>query len=123
QYSYNNLGRVTQYTDPLFRQTTIGYAANGIDALRVSQTTVGIDETLGMAGPYNNHLPQYFTNASLRVYSFAYENGSQLHDILDPKNNHTYFDHDANGYLLRVRRPWSGGVWTNSFGYDFYGRV
>ncbi|HWD92517.1 MAG TPA: RHS repeat-associated core domain-containing protein [Verrucomicrobiae bacterium] len=123
QYSYNSVGRVTQYTDPAFRQTTIDYAGNGIDVLRVHQTTAGIDETLGMAGPYSNHLPQYYTNASRQVYSFTYENGNQLHDILDPQSNHTYYDHDANGYLLRIRRPWSGGVWTNSFHYDTYGRV
>ncbi len=41
QASYNDQGNVTSRTDPLGRQTTYVYAANGIDLLEVRQTSPG----------------------------------------------------------------------------------
>jgi RHS repeat-associated protein len=130
QYSYNSLGRITQVTDPIYRQTSFDYYDNGIDLKAVRQTTSGINQTLAQFGPYNTsqygapHRPSAFTNASLQTYNLQWNAYGQLSRVTNPKNEVTWLGYDSTTHdLLTLNQNWSGGTKTTTLGYDSYHRV
>jgi RHS repeat-associated protein len=124
QATYNDQGRVTSRTDPLGRQTTYAYAANGIDLLEVRQTTGALNDLLASYGDYTTgHLPQTITDAAGESTSLAFTANGQVLTVTNAKNETTTYTYDAGGlgYLQSVVGPVSGAA--TSYSYDGYGRV
>lgn len=124
QYSYNDQGRLTQYIDPAGRTTILNYYSNGIDLRKVQQANNGGYDTLAQFGPYNSqHRPATYTNAAVMAYTLQWNAAGQLTNIINPKTEILAYNHDTNGYLKKIIQSGSGLSSTNSFGYDFYGRL
>jgi YD repeat-containing protein len=128
RFEHNAQGKLTKITDPLMRQTTYDYAANGIDLLKVHQTTpqigykAAIDQTLGEFAGYTAHVPATHTDAARQIYAFQWNAFGQLAQVTNPNNETTQYRYDADGFLLGIDELWQGGLKTTSFGYDGYGR-
>jgi RHS repeat-associated protein len=119
---YNDFGTVTKRTDPLGRETTYVYAANGLDLLEVRQTTAGANDLLmSYSGYTSQHLAQTFVNAAGQTTTYTYNASGQPLTITDPTSAVVTYVYDANGYLQSVSRPMSGA--TTTYAYDGYGRV
>jgi RHS repeat-associated protein len=126
---YNDQGRLTKYIDPIGRETTLDYVANGIDLLKIRQTTPqtitsNLDETLAEFANYNSfHCASNYINAAKQTYHLEWNSHGQLTKVTDPKNEITRFNYDTNGYLQTIQRDWNGGTKTTTLTYDGYGRV
>lgn len=120
--TYNTPGSLTSQKDPLGRQTTYTYAANGIDLLEVRQTTGGANDLLGSFSNYTaQHRPQTVTDAAGETTTFTYNAAGQPLTVTNPKSEVTTFAYNTDGRLTSVTGPVSGT--TASFTYDGYGRV
>jgi RHS repeat-associated protein len=129
-YEYNNQGRVTKYTDPLGRETTIDYYSNGIDLQKVRQTKsatgAALNEVLLELGTYNaQHRPSTHIDAARQTYTLGWNSYGQLQYVTNPKGQNVSLVYDADnvGYLMSVQQTWSGGTKTTSATYDSYGRI
>ena len=121
QAAYNSMGRLTQSTDPLGRQQTLTYAANGIDLLDVRQTTGGLTDLLASFGTYTTqHRPQTMTDAAGQTTTATYNAAGQVLTRINAKAETTTYVYDASGYLQSVTGPVSGA--STTFTYDGYGR-
>lgn len=121
QYQYDDLGNVTETTDPLSRRTTYTYAANGIDLLKTRQTT-GTANDLLAAYTYNSqHEPLTMTDAARQTTTNTYNTQGQVLTVTNAKNEQTTYSYDTNGYLISVTGPVTGA--TTAYTYDGYGRV
>lgn len=119
-YSYNAEGNVTVATDPVGRQTTYIYAANGIDRLTTSNTTSG--SQLLETRTYNSqHLPLTVKGANGMTVRYQYNSTGQLTRYTDQQGQATALTYDPNGYLKNTRGPISGAQY--SYGYDNVGRI
>jgi RHS repeat-associated protein len=111
QYAYNNLGRVTSFTDPLGRVSTYVYDANLIDLLEVHQTTPGYPDQLLRKITYNPtynaiHQPWKVQDTAGQTSEFRYNARGQLIQVFDPKGQTTTLDYDpTTGFLLSILRP------------------
>lgn len=115
--SYNSIGKVTQYTDPAGRVTTMTYADNQQDLIAVAQGGKQI-----AAYTWNEqHLPLTFTNATGQTTTMTYNNNGQLTSVTNPLQETTRYTYDDNGHLLNVINP-KGKVATQ-YTYDDVGRV
>lgn len=125
QIGYDAQGQVTNFIDPLGRQTALDYAANGVDLLDVRQTTGGtMNKILAQFGPYNTqHRPAYYTNAAQQVWTMGWNSYGQLTNVINPKNEDIQLHYNPDSYLTSILRPWFGGIKTNSLTYDGDGRV
>ncbi len=121
QYSYNNNGRIAEFIDPVGRHTDFDYYTNGIDLYRVRQAT---NDILAEFGPYNlQHRPSTYIDAARMTYSLSWNSAGQLSQVTNPRSEVTQLNYDSYGYLRSTIRSKSGLSATNSFGFDFYGRV
>jgi RHS repeat-associated protein len=141
-YQYNAQGKITKATDPVGRQTTYCYAANGIDLLQVRQTTGrlagdpdaclggaphGINEVLTTSTYNAQHLPLTVTDAAGQTTTYTYNSFGQMltrttparAGITEPRT--TEYAYDGNGYLVQITGPQADA--TTSYGYDAQGRV
>lgn len=125
QIGYNSFGNVTNYIDPLGRETALDYSNNGIDLLDARQTTGGsINDYLAQFGGYNSqHRPATYTNSSLQAYSFKWNQFGEVTNVIDPKNEIENIGYNSSGYMINFNELWSGGAKTTSLGYDSYGRI
>jgi RHS repeat-associated protein len=115
--SYNSIGKVTQYTDPAGRVTTMTYADNQQDLTAVAQGGKQI-----AAYTWNEqHLPLTFTNAAGQTTTMTYNDNGQLTSVTNPLKETTRYTYDESGHLLRVINP-KGKVATQ-YTYDDVGRV
>ncbi|HWX20794.1 MAG TPA: RHS repeat-associated core domain-containing protein [Candidatus Binatia bacterium] len=126
QFQYNSQGNLISFTDaaPLNRQTILDYNANGIDLLKVRQTTGGINDVLAEFGPYDaHHCPSTYIDASRQTWNLTCNSAGQLIQTTNPKSEVTRLVHDSSGYLQTLNEDWSGGTKTTSLAYDSFGRV
>ncbi len=117
----NNQGRLTQYTDPISRQITLTYAANGIDLLSMAQTTGGADQLLFSATYNSQHRPLSITDASGQTATFTYNSSGQVLTATNALHETTTYAYSASGLLLSVTRPLTGAV--TSLNYDSSNRI
>lgn len=121
QYAYNNNGRIAQFTDPVGRQTAFDYYTNGIDLYRVRQAT---NDILAEFGTYNSqHRPSTYIDAARMTNYLSWNAAGQLFQVTDPRSEIIQLNYDSYDYLRSVVRSKSSLSATNSFGYDFYGRL
>src|SRR5262249_40282900 len=93
--SYNVVGKPTSLTDPIGRQTTFAYAANGIDLLEMRQTTNGANDLLASFSNYTTqHRPQSITNAAGQATMFTYNSNGQVLTVTNAKNETTTYAYD-----------------------------
>jgi RHS repeat-associated protein len=119
-YQYNANGNVTQATDPVGRQTTYTYAANGIDRLTTSNTTSG--SLLLETRTYNaQHLPLTVTGANGATAHFQYNAVGGITRYTDPEGHPTSYTYDSSQRLKKITGPLPGA--TNSYTYDNVNRV
>ena len=123
QAEYNDLGNVTRSTDPLGREITLDYAANGIDVIAARQTRGGQNEVLARATYNARHQPLTVTDAAGQTTRFAYNARGQVIEAGNPRNDTTRFGYDANGYLVEVDGPLPGPQDRSAFTYDAAGRI
>lgn len=121
--SYNTQGMVTSKTDPLGRQTTYTYAANGIDLLEVRQVNGGSTDLLATYAGYNAlHLPATVTDAAGQTTTTTYNAAGQPLTVTNAKNEVTTYTYQVGtGYLQTVTGPVSGS--TTTYAYDGFGRI
>jgi RHS repeat-associated protein len=122
QATYNDQGNVTTRTDPIGRQTTYDYAANGIDLVGVRQTANGINDQLATFSNYTaQHVPQGTIDAAGQATTFTYNANGQPLTITNAKSETTTLTYDADGRLLTTTAPLPGA--TTTYTYDAMGRV
>lgn len=122
QASYNAQDNVTWRRDPVGRETTYTYAANGIDLLQLRNTSMGLNDVLATYSNYTNgHRPQGMTDASGQTTTTIYNSFGQVLTVTNAKQETTTYTYDPNGYLQTVTGPVSGA--TMSYTYDGYGRL
>jgi RHS repeat-associated protein len=125
EISYNSHGKITQVKDPVGRQTTMDYYANGLDIWKIRQTTGGnIDELLAEFGPYStpNH-PSTYTDAARQTYALDWNAYGQLSSITNPNDEVARLGYSPDGFLTSVERAWSAGTKTTLITPDSYGRI
>lgn len=108
QYTYNDLGQPTTFTDPLGRMTTFVYDANNlIDLLEVRQTPPGSDPQLLAKFTYNvGHDPLTIQETSGQLTQLGYNSRGQVTQLTDAKGAVTTLSYDAtSGFLQNVARP------------------
>jgi RHS repeat-associated protein len=124
QLTYNSQGRVTSRIDPLGRQTTYTYAANGLDLLEMRQVTgSGTDLLASYAGYNAQHLPATVTDAAGQTTTTTYNAAGQPLTVTNAKNETTTYAYDTSGmgYVLSATGPVAGA--TITFTYDALGRT
>jgi YD repeat-containing protein len=120
----NGQGMVTSTTDPLGRQTTYTYAANGIDRLETRQVTSGGTDLVASFGAYSaQHLPGTATDVAGQSTTTTYNAAGQPLTVTNAKSETTTFVYDmgGNGELQSVSGPVTGAMTT--YTYDSFGRV
>lgn len=126
QFAYNGDGRVAQMTDPVGRQLTLTYDANGLDLLTVVNTTPGNpahDDLLVTYSDYNaQHEPQSVTATNGQVWRLTYNAAGQLTSSTDPLGDTWTYAYDG-GYLATITGPAAPQVPSYTFGYDGFGRL
>jgi YD repeat-containing protein len=119
-FQYNSNGNVTQATDPVGRQWTYTYAANGIDRLTTSNTTSG--SQLLETRTYNaDHLPLTVTGANGKTAHYQYNAAGQPTRYTDPLGHATALTYDGSGHLKTVQGAISTAKYT--LAYDNVSRV
>ncbi len=89
--AYGANGNLTSFTDPLGRQTTFDFYANGIDLQKVRQTTpapplgTAINQTVAEFGTYNaQHRPSSYADASRQTDSLFWNSLGQITTNIPP---------------------------------------
>jgi YD repeat-containing protein len=118
---YNTLGHPTKVTDPLGRQTTFTYAANGIDLTQVAQTTGSLNDVLATSTYDTHHRPLTVTDAANKTTTLTYNGRGQLLTSTDALGHTSTVAYDSDGYPQSMTGPVEGSTFT--FGYDGYHRV
>ena len=121
--SYNAKGMVTSKTDPLGRQTTYTYAANGIDLLEARQVNGGGTDLLATYAGYTAlHLPATVTDGAGQTTTTTYNAAGQPLTVTNAKSEVTTYTYQAGtGYLQTVTGPVANS--TTTYAYDGFGRV
>ena len=121
--AYNARGMATSKTDPLGRQTTYTYAANGIDLLEVRQVNGGSTDLLATYANYTAlHVPGIVTDGAGQTTTTTYNAAGQPLTVTNAKGEVTTYTYQAGtGYLQTVTGPVANS--TTTYAYDGYGRV
>ena len=118
---YNDLGHPTKVTDPVGRETTLTYAANGIDLTEVKQTTGGLNDVLATSTYDARHRPLTITDAANKTTTLTYNSRAQLLTATDALGRTSTVAYDGDGYPQSMTGPVSDSTYT--LGYDSYHRV
>jgi RHS repeat-associated protein len=117
---YNSQGNVTQTTDPVGRQITNTYAANGIDLLTVTNTTSGT-QVLETVTYNSQHLPLTITGPNGMTARYQYNAAGQKTRYTDQQGHASTYTYDGSGRLTSWHGPISGAQY--SFAYDNVSRL
>ena len=120
-FQYNPQGNVTVTTDPVGRQVTYTYAANGIDRLTVSNTTSAPAQLLETRTYNTLHEPLTVTGANGKTARYQYNAAGQMTRYTDPPGHATVNTYDSSGRLESVQGPLTGALY--SFSYDIVSRM
>jgi RHS repeat-associated protein len=119
--TYNLQGSVLSQSDPLGRQTSYTYAADGVTLTEVRQTGNGANDVLATFGNFTAlEQPQTVTDAAGQVTSFTYNAAGQPLTVTNAKGEPTTYAYDTNGRVSSITGPIGGAV--TSFTYDALGR-
>jgi RHS repeat-associated protein len=122
QRTYNALGHITDYIDPVKRETQFIYDTNQIDVLQVKQKTSSSEYSTIAQFTYNSqHLPLTYTDAAGQTTSYEYNRAGQVTKITDALGNITRYEYDGLGYLTTVINP--NGKTQARYAYDLEGRI
>ena len=122
QATYNAQGNATTRTDPLGRQTSYVYAANGIDLVETRQTSPGVNHLLGTFANYTAlHQPQTVTDAAGQTTTLTYNAVGQVLTSTNARSETTTLVYNPDQRLESVTAPMTGAVTT--YTYDSEGRV
>jgi len=121
EYAYNGQGQLTLARDPLGRETTYEYAANGIDRIATRQKSGASYELLATRTHNTQHLPLTTTDAAGQTTVFTYNAAGQVLTVTNAKNETTTSTYDPDGRILTVTGPVSGS--TTTYTYDGLGRM
>jgi RHS repeat-associated protein len=102
--TYNSLGRLLTFADPVNRMTQYSYAGNNIDLLTVSQLTApSTYTTIATFGNYNSqHEPGSYTGPDGQTWNYTYNVAGQLQTVTDPNAGVTTYNYDSLGRLSTV---------------------
>jgi len=121
QFTYNQLGHMTQSIDPIGRTTLYTYAGNGVDLTAV-RVVNGAGNDLIASFTYNSkHLPLTVTDASGQVTHFAYNSHGQMTGVTNALGQSTTIYYNDSGLVTNIIGSVSGT--TNGFTYDATNRV
>jgi YD repeat-containing protein len=121
RHEYNTRGRMTKHVDPLGRETTYEYAANGLDVTAIRQKN-GAGWDLLETRTYNGqHLPLTVTDASGQTTTYTYNTAGQVLTVTNARNEVTTYVYDPNARLQSITGPVAGA--TTTFTYDALSRV
>jgi RHS repeat-associated protein len=120
-FAYNANGNVTQTTDPIGRQMTYVYAANGIDRLTTTNTTNGGSQLLETRTYNTLHEPLTITGANGKTSHLAYNADGQLTRFTDALGYATTLSYDSTGHLKSVVGAISTAKYT--YIYDEVSRI
>jgi YD repeat-containing protein len=119
--TYNLQGSVLSQSDPLGRQTSYTYAADGVTLTEVRQAGNGANDVLATFGNFTAlEQPQTVTDAAGQVTSFTYNAAGQPLTVTNAKSETTTYGYDANGRVASVTGPVAGA--TTTYTYDGLGR-
>ena len=122
QRTYNSLGHVTDFIDPVGRETQFIYNTNQIDVLQVKQKIAASGYSTIAQFAYNSqHLPLTYTDAAGQTSTYQYNTAGQLTQSTDALAEITKYNYDALGYLTSIINP--NGKTQATFTYDAYGRI
>jgi len=121
EYAYNSQGQMMLARDPIGRETTYEYAANGIDLVATRQKNGASYDLLEARTYGTQHQPLSITDASGQATVFTYNGAGQVLTLTNPKNETTTYTYDSDGRVLTVTGPVSGATTTNT--YDAVGRL
>jgi RHS repeat-associated protein len=120
-FQYNANGNVTQATDPVGRQITHAYAANGVDLLTTTNTTGGGSQLIETRTYNSQHLPLTITGANGKTAHLQYNSAGQQTRYTDQLGHATALTYDATGHLKSIHGPITGSEY--SYAYDNVSRV
>jgi RHS repeat-associated protein len=120
QADYNAQGQVTRRADPLGRETSFTYAANGIDLLTVRQKNGQGSDLLETRTWNAAHEPLTTTDAAGQTTAYTYSSAGQIVTVTNAKSETTTYSYNTPQQLTSVSGPVSGA--TTAFTYDGYGR-
>lgn len=123
--NYSADGNMIRQVDPVGRETTYTYAANGIDLLETRRITGnGPDDFARLSSAtYNGqHLPLTTTDMAGQTATYTWNSRGQLATVTDPIGAVTALTYNTDGYLTAVDGPLPGAQDTTTFTYDAYGR-
>ena len=121
QYSYNSNGNLLTSTDPVGRQVTYTYAANGIDRLTRTNTTAGTSQLLETRTFNSLHEPLTVTGVNGQTTRYQYNAAGQMTRSTDALGHAAALTYDSNGYMKTYLGPIAGDQYSLS--YDNVGRV
>jgi RHS repeat-associated protein len=120
-FQYNGVGNLNQITDPVGRQFTYTYAANGIDLLTIANTTGGTSQLLAAIAYNSQHEPLNVTGVNGATAKYQYNSAGQPTQLTDELGNATIYTYDTSGHLTGIQGPVTGA--TYAFTYDSVGRI
>jgi RHS repeat-associated protein len=120
-FQYNPQGNITVVTDPIGRQVTYTYAANGIDRLTTTNTTSTPAQLLETRTYNSLHEPLTITGANGRTARYQYNAAGQMTRYTDPLGHATAYTYDSSGHLKTIQGPIAGAGYSLS--YDSVGRT
>jgi RHS repeat-associated protein len=121
EYTYNGQGQPTLARDPVGRETTYQYAANGIDLVTTRQKNAGAYDLLESRTYDSQHRPLTVTDAAGETTTYTYNSAGQVLTATNANSETTTYTYDGVGRLMSVAGPLSGAVTT--YTRDSYGRV
>ena len=120
-FTYNAQGNLLTATDPVNRQMTYTYATNGIDLLKVSNTTGGAQQLLNTYTYNNIHRPLTSTGANGKTQHFQYNAAGENTRYTNQAGHSTALVYDQDGRLKSITGAIGGATYT--FAYDSVSRV
>lgn len=114
-FAYNSNGNATQVTDPIGRQLTYTYAANGIDRLTTTNTTNGVSQLLETRTYNTLHEPLTIIRANGKTSHYAYNGDGQVTKYTDALGHATTMSYDSSGHLRSV----TGAISTAKYSYAY----
>lgn len=121
QYAYNAQGNRTSKVDPLGTQTQYEYADNGIDLVRVTQSSTTAFALLAEYTYDAQHRPLAYRDAAGQVTTYTYNAAGQKASETDPLGNTKRWEYDDSGFLQRIVN--AAGKTEASYTYDGVGRI
>ena len=121
QLQYNAAGKLTEFIDPVGRQTSLTYDANQIDVAAITQTSLGGPLAIAQFMYNSQHRPLTYTDPAGQKTNYAYNGAGQLTSLTDPLGETTTYNYNSTGELTSIIN--ANGKTAALFTYDEFDRV